>query len=366
MRSRALLASITLLSLLAAAPRPSLAATEAVPSQAAVLVPADDARFLYEGRFDMAPAAGPVVVWQASRIRLAFTGDRLALRFDEVQGQNFFNVTVDGATTVLGLREGRAPAGAELTGLGAGRHELVLFKRSEASAGTARFRGVELAPGAEALSPARPQYRMAMWFVGDSITAGACNEDGATDQWDDRSTHNNALSYGAMTAAAFEADYRNVAVSGMGLATGWHPVKAGEIWDRVYPRPDSPRADLTQWRPDVIFVNLGENDDSFTTAKTQPFPTQMYSDKYVELVRAMREAYPTARIVVLRGGMFGGAQSPRLRGPWEAAVARLEQADPQVSHFVFQHWSSNHPRVADDRAMADELIAWLKTQPFVK
>lgn len=329
-------------------------------------LPASDPRFLYEGRFDLSKADAPVVVWQSSRIRLDFSGDALALRFDAVSGQAYFDVTIDGRTTLLALREGSPATGAELHGLGAGRHSLVLFKRSEAGAGTARFLGVTLAAGAEAFAPARPAYPIAMWFFGDSITVGACNEDGAMDQWEDRATHNNALSYGAMTAAAFQADYRNVAVSGMGLATGWTPLKAGEVWDRVYPRADSPRVDLTGWKPDVIFINLGENDDSFTTAKKQPFPAEAYTDAHVALVQAMRAAYPRAEIVLLRGGMFGGAQSERLRAPWEAAVKRIEAADRQVAHFVFTHWSSTHPRVADDRAMADELIAWLKEQAFMK
>lgn len=328
-------------------------------------VPASDPSFVYEGRFETADAAAPVVVWQASRIRLGFEGDAIALRFDDVQGQVFFDATVDGHTALVGLRQDAAPTGTTLSGLGAGRHELVLFKRSEASAGIARFLGVELADGAAVFRPALPAYRLRMLFFGDSITAGACNEDGPADQWEDRRTHNNARSYGAFTAAAFDADYRNIAVSGMGVATGWTPVRAGEMWDRVYPRANAPRADLAAWQPDVLFVNLGENDDSFSRAKRQPFPDEAYIDGYVALVQSFRRAWPHAQIVVLRGGMFGGAQSERLRRPWETAVARLEAADPHVTHFVFQHWSRNHPRVADDRAMADELIAWLRQQPFI-
>ena len=63
--------------------------------------------------------------------------------------------------------------------------------------------------------------------------------------------------------------------------------------------------------------------------------------------------------------MYGGAEGADLRHAWEAAVAELEKADPHVTHFVFQHWTSNHPRVSDHRAMADELAAWLKRQPFI-
>jgi len=83
-------------------------------------------------------------------------------------------------------------------------------------------------------------------------------------------------------------------------------------------------------------------------------------------VREVRRAYPSARIVILRGGMTGGAVSERLRIPWEAAVTRLEPEDPRLTRFVLQHFSRSQPRVADDRVLADELIAWLRTQAFLR
>jgi lysophospholipase L1-like esterase len=358
--------------------RPESAPTIAAPAEAASavatkssqagsalqLVAASNPCFRYEGRFDRTDPAAPVVVWQGSRISIDFTGDQLVLCFDTVNDQNFFDVHVDDAQAVLAVPVGanqRLSCPLPLTG---GHHRLMLFKRSEAAAGTARFRGIEIATAADVAMPATPGHRLAMEFIGDSITAGACNEDGAADQWENRSTHNNALSYGAMTSAAFLADYRNIAVSGMGVVIGWVPSHAAEVWNRVYPDARSPRADLAAWTPDVVFVNLGENDDSFTHAKGMPFPPT-FSSQYVALVRAIRDAYHSAEIVILRGGMFGGAKSPALRQAWEIAVAELERTDPRITHFVFQHWTSTHPRVADHRVMADELISWLKGQAFI-
>ena len=305
------------------------------------------------------------MIWQASRVSLDFEGDAIGLLFSDAKGQCFFNAVVDGSNTVVEIREGRPARPAMLTGFGSGRHHLVLFKRSEADAGTVRFDGVELAAGGKAWSPPVPVYRLRMEFFGDSITVGACNEDEDADQWDNRRTHNAALSYAALTADTFSADYRNIAVSGMGIAAGWVDKKAGEVWDKIYPNPASPRADLSPWVPQVVFVNFGENDDSYPRAHGQPFPTG-YTDGYVRLVGAIRTAYPAARIVLLRGGMYGGAQSESLRQAWESAVTQLEATDPAISHFVFTHWTRNHPRVADDRIMADELISWLKPQPFMQ
>jgi lysophospholipase L1-like esterase len=329
------------------------------------IVPASDLRFCYEGRFDFASSNAPVIIWQASRISLDFGADTIGLLFQDAKDQNFFNVRVDETNQVISIPESLHPQPIRLSGLGGGRHHLILFKRSEASVGTVQFCGVELPSTANAWSSQPPHHKLRMEFIGDSITVGACNEDGAEDQWTNRLTHDAALSYAALTANTFSADCRNIAVSGMGVVTGWTVVKAGEVWDKIYPNPSSPRADLTQWMPQVVFVNLGENDDSFPRAHRQAFPTN-YTSGYVTLIRMIRSARPDARIVLLRGGMYGGAQSEPLRAAWESAVAELEVGNPGVSHFVFQHWTKTHPRVPDDRVMADELIDWLKRQPFMQ
>ncbi len=328
-------------------------------------VSASDARFCYEGRFDFANSNAPVVVWQASRISLDFSGNGIDLLFADAKGQNFFNAQVDGTNRVIEIPEGSHPQPIALSGLDDGRHHLTLFKRSEASAGTVQFCGVGILSNATAWSSPSPRYKLRMEFIGDSITVGACNEDGAEDQWTNRLTHNVAFSYATLTADAFAADYRNIAVSGMGVATGWVPIKAGEIWDRIYPNPTSLRAELAGWKPQVVFVNLGENDDSFPRAHGQSFPTN-YTSGYVALVHSIRSAWPDAQIVLLRGGMYGGAQSEVLRTAWESVVAQVEAGDKHISHFVFQHWTKTHPRVSDDRIMADELTGWLKQQPFMQ
>jgi len=345
---------------------PRLAATqEPQANHLARWIPAADARFHYEGRIDFSNSNAPVIIWQASRISIDFDGNVIRLLFDGAKGQNYFNARVDGSNTVVEVNEGIPVNPATVSGFGPGRHHLILFKRSEANAGTVRFRGIEIAAQEKVWAPTPPHYKLAMEFIGDSITVGACNEDGATDQWENRRAHNCAFSYATLTAKAFGADYRNIAVSGMGIATGWVPMKAGETWDRLYPDTNSPPANLRAWTPNIVLVNFGENDDSYPRAHGQPFPAG-FTEGYVALIQAIRPAYPNARIVLLRGGMFGGAQSEPLRKAWESAVARLEATDKGVSHFVFKHWTSTHPRVADDRIMADELIAWLKQQDFMQ
>ena len=328
-------------------------------------VPATAANFRFDGRFDFSDTGSPVIVWSGSRLGIDFSGDRLVLVFGHAIDQNFFNVTVDGAAQIVGVPTGSGFRYVWPCALGPGRHQLELFKRSEAAKGHVPFRGVEISADEQTWMPASRTDRLRMEFFGDSITAGACNEDGATDQWDDFRTHNHALSYAALTSVAFHADHRAMAVSGMGIVLGYVDVTAGQVWDKTYPRADSMRGDLQAWQPDVAFVNLGENDDAFSRSEHRPFPGG-FAEGYVSLVRAIRSAHPRSQLVLLRGGMFGGAKSAEYRSAWEAAVKELESNDAAIGHYVFTHWSELHPRVSDHRTMADELTSWLKQQPFMQ
>jgi len=319
---------------------------------------ADAKNFHYTGRIDFARPGEAGLIWQASEVSTRFNGDYLAIGFSDVQGQVFFDLHLDGSTQVLQAANGWTEIPVKK-----GRHQFSLFKRSEANAGQARFLGVRLASGAK---PKRPRItkRPKLIFYGDSITVGANNEDGIEDQWETRRTHNSALSYAALTAEALRADHQNISVSGAGIITGFEPHPAPAIWYRMAYHPEAAPAPLADWPADLVFVNYGENDAAFTRRNNQPFPSG-FVDAYVEMVRAMRKAYPGATIVLLRGGMSGGANSQDLRTAWDETVTTLAKEDKNVRHFVFQHWTPHHPRVSDHRQMARELVKWVQKEKLL-
>ncbi|WP_404425516.1 GDSL-type esterase/lipase family protein [Nibricoccus sp. IMCC34717] len=316
----------------------------------------------FDGRIDTQHSSGPVLIWQASRVSFAFSGDRLELEFEVLFGMVGLRLEIAGRSERLSLRTVGVHT-HRLDGLGDGVHEVVLTKTSEADAGWVALRrvGVE----GKVLASAARAAALRFEFFGDSITAAACSEDGAVDQWDDRTLHDSLTSYAAFTAAAFGASHGNTSVSGMGICTGYVPQRAGEIWDRLYPRAESPRAELSRVVPQLVCVNWGENDHAHSSEFNYPFPED-FAAKYVEVVGRIRATYPTAPLVLLRGGMAGGATGEGLRKAWEAARQTLQAADPTVHAFVFSHWTELHPRKADHRRMADELVAWLRAQPFLK
>jgi lysophospholipase L1-like esterase len=343
-----------------------LRADPAGPLEQAVqeTVGAADPAFRFDGRIDASDPAAPVLVWQSSEVRVDFEGPSLEILLGPAVRQVYLEARVDGEARVLRAPEGR-PSSLRWPGpLGRGRHQLALLKRSEASAGTVAFRGIRVAAGSRVSAPAQAGPSLRMLFLGDSITAGACNEDGPADQWDDRRSHNALRSYAALTASALGAAYENISVSGMGISEGYTPWTAGEVWDRAYPDRAAARADLAGWIPGIVLINFGENDASYTRDRGRPFPPDFVA-RYLALVSAVRAAYPSAEIVLLRGGMSGGATDPRLIDAWGSLVSRAESSDPGIRHYVFTHWTKLHPRVADDEAMAGELARWLRAQPFL-
>ena len=329
-----------------------------------VFVAASDRAFAYNGRFDTADPAAPVDIWESSRIAVDFQGSALALLFGRSTGENFFNLQVDGRSAVVSVGPGERSTLPWTGPLGPGLHHMVLVKRSEASAGTVVFRGVELSAGGWARRPEEPKPRMRILLLWGLGRGRACAEDGAKDQWESRRTHNATVSFMALTAEAFGADYQNISVSGIGVVTGYVDIAFGEIWDRLYPARGSARADLAAWQPDVVVINLGDNDASYPHDHGLPFPGS-FAARYVELYSAVRDAYPGAEIVSVRGGMTQGSTDPTLGAAWTDAVGRIEAHDPRACHFAFSRWTDLHPRVEDHRRLADELIAWLRLQPFM-
>lgn len=317
-----------------------------------------DARALrYQGRIDFTDPSAPVLVWQGSTVTFATDARQIMLGFDQLKGQVFIDVSTEQETQTFEVEDGwqvvDLPAADSL-------RTVTVFKRTEAAAGTVAFTGVKAPTGAQLHPVATDHNKLNLMFYGDSITVGACNEDGAVDQWHTVATHNTAKSYAALTARQLDAELRTVAVSGVGVVTGYKPYTMEQIWDKLYPAPSSRKAELS-WQPDWVFVNLGENDDSFTRNNNQPFPPQ-FTQEYVELVRAIRQAYPHTRIVLLRGGMYGGARSERLINSWQKAVAQLQNSDDNIEQYVFEHYSRLHPRVEDHQMMAAELIQWMQAK----
>jgi lysophospholipase L1-like esterase len=240
-----------------------------------------------------------------------------------------------------------------------------LRKRTEASQAESRFFGLRLAPGGKLLAPPAPRP-LRLEFYGDSITAGACNGDIGTDQYEDLSTHDGTRAYGALTAEALGADYIGTAVSGIGITATWDQLLMPQVWNRYAPRLDAPVAPPDARAPDVVLVNLGQNDFGFPHSQGRPMARD-FAPRYLAFVRELRTRYPHAKLVLMIGGMTAWQEEPAIPKALEQARQTLRaEGDTQVWTYTFKAFSWAHPRIDVHALMAQELTQFLKTEVLNK
>jgi lysophospholipase L1-like esterase len=325
------------------------------------LIGADDTRLQFIGRIGQAPG-GRLLAWSGSELRARFTGRQLALGFASTHwGSSHFTVEIDGRRHALAVPGNQAGEWRLREPLGEGTHELRLVKRTEASMAEAVFLGLRLADGGQLLAPP-PARPLKLEFYGDSITAGACNGDIDDDQYEDLSTHDGTRAYGAVTAARLGADYVGIAVSGIGITATWNVLLMPQVWDRFAPRLDAAVAPTDPRAPDVVLVNLGQNDHGFPASKGQPIAAD-FGARYLGFVRQLRARYPQARLVLLMGGMTAWKEQPAIPRAVNGAVATLRaEGDQRVWTYTFQAFAWAHPRIDVHAQMADELTRFLRTE----
>ena len=314
----------------------------------------------YVGRFDITTKPhAPLLSWSGSEIRARFTGTRLALRMASVYGVNHYTVEIDGRRHRLSLRGEGQRDWRLREPLPPGTHTLRLVKRTEGSQAEARFMGLLLSPDGHLLAPP-PERSLRLEFYGDSITAGACNGDMGTDQYEDLSTHDGTRAYGALVATRLGADYIGIAVSGIGITRTWDSLLMPQIWDRTAPHLESPVAPVGDHPADVVIVNLGQNDHGFPASRGEPFAAD-FSERYLAFVRGLRQRYPQAKLVLTIGGMSAWKEQPALeRTLIETARLLKSEGDQRVWTYRFEVFSWAHPRIDVHAQMADELETFLR------
>lgn len=330
------------------------------PGVKSLHVRADDAKLRFIGRFDTRQPEAPLLSWSGSEIRANFSGTQLGLRMAAVSGTvSHYTVEVDGRRHALAV-SGQGPQDWRLREpLSTGPHELRIVKRTEGSQAEARFMGLLLAADAQLLAPP-PARPLRLEFYGDSITAGACNGDMGEDQYADLSTHDGTRAYGALVAARLGADYVGIAVSGIGITRTWDTLLMPQIWDRTAPRLEAPVAPVGAKAPDVVVVNLGQNDHGLPASRGEPFAAD-FGARYLSFVRSLRQRYPHAKLVLTIGGMSAWKEQPAILSALQdsARILRAE-GDDKVWTYRFDAFAWAHPRIDVHSQMADELEQFLR------
>ncbi|MFC1568730.1 SGNH/GDSL hydrolase family protein [bacterium] len=318
----------------------------------------------YTGRIDFSNSLAPVIFWPGTYIKANFEGTSLQVILDDSTGTNFYNVIIDNNVDdflILYCRKGTHSYPVAV-GLKDTIHHVMIFRRTEGFSGQTRFKGFILDTGKSlADAPERPARKIE--FYGNSITCGMGNEVPDHDEDENNAKRNNYLAYGAITARNLNADYTCIAKSGIGVLISWFDIIMPEYYDRLNPWKSDSKWDFTQWTPDVVVINLFQN-DSWLIKKLDPVPDEeQIIQAYLDFVALIRNTYQDANIICTLGSMDAVADSSAWPGYVQKAVDRFkdEQDDQKIDALFFAFDGTyKHPRVRHHEAMADKLTAFIK------
>lgn len=251
-----------------------------------------------------------------------------------------------------------------------------ILKLSEAAMSTVGIQEIAV-HAADGIKPT-PDNARKIEFIGDSITCGY----GVDDEYELHSfstaTEDITKTYAYLTAQQLEADYSMVSYSGYGIITGYteddtklttHLIpdyyeqvgkSEGKFDDTLLPQDI--RWDFNKFVPDLIVINLGTNDDSYT--KDDISKQTEYAREYVEFLKMIRRNNPHTPILCTLG-MMGDRLYPYI----EQAVKHYtrETGDNNITAMKFDvqleadgYAADFHPSQATHRKAAGKLITQIR------
>lgn len=195
-------------------------------------------------------------------------------------------------------------------------------------------------------------------FIGDSITCGYGVDDEVAEHHFSTTTEDATRAYAYRTAQLLDADYSLVSISGYGIISGYTATGEEKVTAQQLPKfyeklgfsyntyqkkiAATVKWDFDAFRPDLIVINLGTNDDSYTL--DNPERREEYRAAYVEFLKVVRRNNPDARILCTLGVM-----GDRLYPMVYRAVAdyKAETGDTNISAMKFDVQKASDGYVAD-------------------
>ena len=254
--------------------------------------PASDSRIEYTGRI-LTEGSKVSYDWSGVYFRVKFNGPYLAMKCSDTKNC-WFNLWIDKEMAPEADRKFIVAAKDTLVvladDLGKGEHEVILQKRTEGEQG--KFTVHSFLTEGEVLQ-AEGRKERHIEFIGDSYTCGYGTESGHKDDPFLAETENCNLTYAAITARYFGADFNLVSHSGQGIVRNYDNFNPGyhmpDRYVQTYNTEKTPlwNAESAAYIPDIVVIYLGTND--FSTAQ-QPIE-ETFRNNYIRLLRSVKANY---------------------------------------------------------------------------
>lgn len=214
-----------------------------------------------------------------------------------------------------------------------------------------------------------PERERKIEFIGDSITCGY-GVDAPNEGYDfSTETEDGSKTYAALVGKALDADVNIVAWSGIGVYSCYTSGDEPSQWKLVsgiYGNTDtmhtSKKWDFSEWQPDVVVINAGTNDKSWTKGIDQRVDT--FGSAYYDLICQVREKNPDAYIICSLGAM-GNDLMPEIKE--QVAAYSANTGDYHITTFEFAnqngyrdgYGADYHPSAKTHQKMADKLAPFI-------
>lgn len=333
----------------------------------------------YMGRIDWDDPENPIWAYPCTYVRVRFTGSIAKACVTNFRGcwDNYLGVIVDGVQTkVLLAPEGRQ----EITlaeKLGAGEHELLLFKRQD-MCHAVQLHGLGFEENAEISAPAAlPQRRIEVY--GDSVSAGEVSEAvefcGQVDPPHNGEFSNSYYSYSWCTARLLGAQLHDIAQGGASLMadTGYFHAPDYQGMEQIFDKIEyndqvlpTKNWDFSRYTPHVVIMAIGQNDnhpDDYMSADIDCEKANIWRAHYRDFIANLRKIYPNAHII-LSTTILNHHEN------WDISIDRVckSLADAKIHHFLYSKngcGTHGHIRIPEAEQMARELSAFIETLPNV-
>ena len=232
----------------------------------------------------------------------------------------------------------------------------MICKNTESNIGPIELIGINSSP---LITLSKKPLRKIECF-GNSITCGtgsdmsevACGKG----RWEDQ--HNAYMSYGALVARKFNAQWQLSSYSGIGLIHSCCNMDftMPDAFDKIGLKPGTPIWDFKNYTPDIVTICLGQNDGIQDST--------VFCSAYVKFIQTLRTKYPQAQIICITSPMANEA----LRAAMKSYLTGVElymkqQADTKVhTYFFSKSWNNGcdaHPSMAEHQEIADELEGYI-------
>lgn len=315
--------------------------------------------FVYAGRIDFTDKDAPKFYWAGNSATIGFTGTTLKIILDNQKGDDYFDVILDDNTAgrhVIHCRKGENTY-TVADSLADTRHTADIFRRIDPPFSVTSFEGIEIGRQDSVFNP--PAHSgLKIEFYGDSITSGYGVLDTTRKHNGDPAIMDNYVSYDAFTARHFNASYRSISRSGIGIIKSWYPLTMPQMYDRLNPNDSTSHWNFSKWTPDIVVINLFQNDSWLLPKEKHPPSGKTITDAYKRFVETLRGKYPRAEIICMLGNM----DITRKGSPWPGYVRRAvkelkKKGDHRIYDLIVPYKKTpGHPDVLEQKSMANLLI----------